>query len=103
VSLHFKNQNWYFECGVVRACGVADTLAFSIPDVPESQIPQPCSLCKLKLASLNYQIDSNEPSFQQLSGSCCLGCGSNLVAGFDKVSRARRQGDPPEAPDSSAN
>jgi len=82
---------------------MADILAFSISDAPESQMFQPCSLCKLKPASLQYQIDSEEPTFHQLSGCCCLGCGSNLLAGFDKVSRARNEKKSSDCPNCSVN
>jgi hypothetical protein len=75
-------------------CVVADTLAFSIVDVPDSQPPQPCSLCGVKPASFEYEISTDEISFQQLTGSCCLGCAGNLLDGFEEVRRARKENTP---------
>jgi len=68
---------------------VADTLAFSVVDLADSRPPYPCSLCSVKPASFQYHIDSDEPTFQQLSGSCCLGCANNLLSSFEELRRAR--------------
>jgi hypothetical protein len=70
---------------------MADTLAFSILDAADGQAPELCSLCGARSASFEYQINSDEPSFEQLSGSCCLGCAGNLLDGFEEVRRARKK------------
>jgi hypothetical protein len=73
---------------------VADTLVFSILDALDGQAFQPCSLCGVKPASFEYEIDTDEISFQRLSGSCCLGCAGNLLDGFEEVRRARTKNTP---------
>jgi hypothetical protein len=82
---------------------VADSLLFSIPDGLDLGSPQICSLCRLKPAWLEYEINSDEPNFHQLSGSCCLVCGNNLLAGFEKMTQARNEESNPEMANSSAN
>jgi len=82
---------------------VPDTLVFTIPDKPNVQLPLHCSLCAIKPAWLEYEIDSDEPSFHQLSGSCCLGCAGNLLAGLEKLCRARHEKSPQEGSNFSAN
>jgi hypothetical protein len=78
-------------------------LAFSILDALDSQASQPCSLCSVKPASFEYEINTDEISFQQLSGSCCLSCADNLLAGFEEVRRARYEKNTPELAISTAN
>jgi hypothetical protein len=82
---------------------VADTLAFSILDALDSEASQPCSLCSVRPASFEYEISTDEISFQQLSGSCCLGCADSLLAGFEEVRRARTEKNTPELANSAAN
>lgn len=82
---------------------MADNLLFSIADGLAAGSPQTCSLCRLNPAWLEYEINSDEPNFHQLSGSCCLVCGNNLLAGFEKMTQARDGKSQPELLNSSAN
>lgn len=70
---------------------MADTLAFVTFNPPNMGPSKECSLCRIKSASFEYEINSDEPSFRELSGSCCLTCGYNLLSGLEEVRRARHE------------
>jgi len=66
-----------------------DKLAFVTCSVPASEAYPPCSLCHARLASFEYTLTSDEPSFQRINGHCCLVCASSLLGGLEEVERAR--------------
>jgi len=71
---------------------VPDGLSFST--LPVTSSTEICSLCKATPACFRYEMHSDDPSFHQLSGICCLACGTNLSAGLEEVWQARTQPGP---------
>ena len=68
-----------------------DKLTFSTLDGTDEHAGQPCSLCGGHTVSLEYNVSSDDETFQQLQGRCCLTCAGSLLSALERMEKARAQ------------